>query len=285
MNEKLTQLWNSARKKTVIAGKEIWYFLSSTFFLKNFASMIAAILLFLAMLFWWLKCYTNHGESLQVADYTGLKIEDVIRKAEDRNLRIEVIDSTWIEGMGPGVVIEQNPLAFSRVKENRTIYLKITKLIPDDVLLPPLRSSYDYDQYVRGISVKGIKATIRERVFDNKLEPNTILHLYYGDTKVTEAMLNDGFKVPKGSVLEFVITERGLTTMEVPNVICQTYPAAEFLITSMQLGLGVVLEDADVTNRTTAYIYRQDPPADGRRVPVGESITLYLTQELPAGCN
>ncbi|MBR9920739.1 MAG: PASTA domain-containing protein [Bacteroidetes bacterium] len=284
MKEKLNQWWTSAKTKTTKAAKEFWYFLSSAFFLKNFAGMIGTVILFLALVFWWMKCYTKHGESLQVADYTGLKLEEVVEKAEDRNLRIQVMDSTWIEGMEPGVVLEQEPKAFSRVKENRTIYLKITKLIPEDVLLPALRSSYDYDQYARRIRLKGLKTTVRERRFDNKLEPNTILHFFYGDTLISENMLNEGFKVPKGSVLEFVITERGLTTIPVPDLVCQTFTGAEFLLSSNQLTTGTTLPDPGVTDQTTAYVYRQDPPADGRRVPLGQPITLYLTQEQPDGC-
>ena len=112
MKEKLNQWWNKAKSATIAFGKEVWYFLSSVFFLKNFAAMVGTFILFLALIFWWLKCYTNHGESLQVADYTGLKLEDVVRKAEDRNLRIQVMDSTWIEGMEPGIVLEQNPQPF-----------------------------------------------------------------------------------------------------------------------------------------------------------------------------
>jgi UDP-N-acetylmuramate--alanine ligase len=283
MKEKLQLWWNKAKTKTVSGLREIWYFLSSAFFLKNFAGMIATFIFFIALVFWWLKCYTNHGESLQVADYTNLKLEDVIRKAEDRNLRIQVMDSTWIEGLEPGIVLEQDPEPFARVKENRTIYLKITKLLPEEVLLPGLVGSYDYDQYVRRLSGKGIKATVRERIFDNKLEPNTILHFYYGDEKVTESMVNDGYKVPEGSVLEFVITERGFTTVPVPGVVCQTFSGAEFLISSSQLSLGQIIEDPSVIDRTSAYVYRQDPAATSR-VGLGQAVTLYLTQEIPDGC-
>lgn len=283
MKEKLQLWWNKARTKTASALKEVWYFLSSAFFLKNFAGMVATIIFFIAIVFWWLKCYTNHGESLQVADYTNLKLEDVVRKAEDRNLRIQVMDSTWIEGLEPGVVLEQDPPPFSRVKENRTIYLKITKLLPEEVLLPGLVGSYDYDQYARRLSGKGIKATVRERIFDNKLEPNTILHFYYGDEKITESMINDGYKVPEGSILEFVITERGFTTVPVPGVVCQTFSAAEFLLSSSQLGIGQVIEDPSVTDRTSAYVYRQDPAA-ATQIGLGQPITLYLTQTAPDGC-
>ena len=162
--------------------------------------------------------------------------------------------------------------------------MKITKLIPEEVLLPSLVGSYDYDQYASRLGRKGLKSTVRERIFNNKLEPNTILHFFYGEEKITESMVNDGYKVPQGSVLEFVITDRGISTVAVPSVVCQSFSAAEFLINSNQLGLGQIVEDPSVTNRTTAYVYRQDPPADGTRVRLGQAITLYLTQEVPDGC-
>ena len=285
MKERLNLLWNKIKERSRNTAKEVWYFLSSTFFLKNFGGMVATIVFFLILIFWWLKCYTNHGESLQVPDYTGFKLEQAVKKAKGRNLKVVVIDSIWRQGMEPNVVLEQFPEPFARIKEGRTIYIKTTKFEADEVELPTLTGIYDFNQYQNSLKRLQIDAVIRERIFDNKLEPNTILHFYYGDEKVTETMVREGYKVPQNSVLEFVITTRGGFTVEALDLVCQTYSAAEFRINSASLGFGEIVEDPNVTDRATAYIYRQDPPfTPGQRLQPGTRIKLYLSQELPTGC-
>ncbi|MEL7021695.1 MAG: PASTA domain-containing protein, partial [Bacteroidota bacterium] len=110
--------------------KELGLFLSSVFFIKNFAAMMGTIALFLVLTFWWMRCYTKHGESLQVHDYTEMELEEAIAKAASRGFEIVVSDSVFIMDRMPNIVLSQNPKPLSRAKEDRSIYLTITKRIP-----------------------------------------------------------------------------------------------------------------------------------------------------------
>lgn len=282
MNKRLEQIGN----KLKYYGKETGYFLSSMFFLKNFAAMLATIVFFIFLMFWWMKCYTSHGESLQVHDYIGMDLDDAVRKATDRSFQIVLSDSIFIVDKEANIVLDQNPKPLSRVKKNRRIYLTITKNTADLVTLPDLIGNYDYAQYTKKLKMMGVKFRIKERIFDNQYEENTIMHFFYDDKKITDKDLKDGVKVPKGSTMEFVITEQGGGYVDIPNLVCKKYSAAEFLIGGMQLNLGETNRDGTITNEANAYVWRQVPAyRPGATMRIGEMIEVWITQNYPSGCN
>jgi beta-lactam-binding protein with PASTA domain len=284
MTEKLIQWWNeNLRPRLAHYWAEFRLFATSIFFLKNFGAMIGAVALALLLIFVWMKCYTNHGQSVQVQDYTNLTLKDATAKARSRSFRVEVIDSLWREGAEPGIVLEQTPKPFSRVKEKRTIYLTITKTVAEEVLLPTLVGNYDYNQYRRKLLNKGLNATVKERVFDNKQAANTILYFYFKGEKITEGDLKNGVRIPKGSTLEFVITERGGGIIEIPDFTCMQLSAAEFLIATLNLNIGAIKADVTVSDQAEAYVYNQRPEP-GQSIRVGEQVDLYITREPPLGC-
>jgi len=283
--DKIPASTSDFRERLKKVGLEIAAFFSSLLFLKNFAMMAATVSGLLLLTFWWMQCYTNHGESLQVEDYTGLSVQEAIRAAKSRSFRIEISDSVFIPKERPNLVIEQDPKPLSRVKKNRTIYLTITKSEGDMVSLPSLVGVYDYDQYAKKLRMMDMEPRILERQINNQYSENTILHFYYNDQKVTQDDVSRGFKVPKGSVLEFVVTEKGTMEVGIPNLVCREYRAAEFLLNSLELTVGIVNADASVTDQASAFVYRQVPGYQpNTSVRTGQQIDLYLTQSRPEGC-
>lgn len=267
-------------------AREVGLFLSSGIFLTNFVKMLAIVLALFFLSNWWMRCYTKHGESVQVNDFTGMNISDARKLAKDKDFRFEVIDSAWFEGKPGGLIISQTPKPLSRVKEGRKIYVSVTQSQPELVRLPQLdESSYDYDRYAGKLARRNIKSRVSERVFDRKQAENTILYLIHNGKKVTENDIKRGYEVPMGSSLEFVVTERLSNEMEVPNLVCMTYTAAEFLVSTSNLNVGEVFEDETVTDRSTAFVYKQDPPFQASNfIQMGAQISLWLTQAQPENC-
>lgn len=281
MNKRLENIGQKIKYYT----KETGYFLSSMFFIKNFIGMIATVVFFVIIMFWWMKCYTSHGESLQVHDYIGMDLGDAIKKAENRSFQIVVSDSIFIVDKEANIVLDQNPKPLSRVKKNRRIYLTVTKNNADLVTLPSLVGNYDYAQYTKKLKMMGVKYRIKERLFDNQYEENTIMHFFYDNKKVSDKDLKNGMKVPKGSTLEFVITEQGGGYVDIPNLVCKKYGEAEFLISGMQLNLGETNRDGTITNEAGAYVWRQIPAyKPGETMRIGEMIEVWITQNRPVGC-
>lgn len=266
-------------------AKEVWLFLSSVLFLKNFAMMVGVVFGIALLTNWWLSCYTNHGESVQVDDFTGMYLPDAKKQGRDKNFRFEVMDSVWMEGKPSGMIILQNPKPFARVKEGRKIYVTITGNAQPEMLPKFSDSSYDYDRYASRLAKRGIKSRVKERVFDAKQAENTILYFFYDGKKVTEQMVKSGYQVMPGEVLEFVVTERLSNEMEIPDLVCMNFTAAEFLVSTSNLNIGQVFDDGTITDRSSAFIFKQDPPYDSTStIQMGGQISVWLTQNLPAGC-
>jgi beta-lactam-binding protein with PASTA domain len=266
--------------------QEFWYFISSMFFLKNLGKMLLALCLIFLGLNWWMSCYTNHGESYTVENYLEMDVNDAIKKIEKGGFRYVITDSIYNIDEKPGVVLDQNPKLGEQVKEGRRIYLTITKSNPDQVSLPTLVGNYDYDQYVKKLKLLNLRASIKEQVFNNKLEPNSILYLYHGDKKITENDLNDGVKVPMGTVLQFVVTTRSGGKVDLPDLSCMTYSEAQFLITASGLTLGTVNEVPGEPDQDDMYVSSQTPSfTPDTQVPLGSMVDLSLSKVLPAGCN
>lgn len=272
-------LWENVKR----IANEVWLFIKSPIFLKNFAVWLLFVFGFFFLISFVLRIYTRHNESVQVGNYVGMTTEEAMRRARDRSFRVVIVDSVYRVDKAPNTVLDQDPKPFSRVKQRRRIYLTVTKYTPDQKMLPSLVGSYDYNQYIKKLKNLGMRYTIRERVFDAKLEPNTILYFFINGRKITDAELKTGVEVPMGSELQFVVTERSADFVEIPDLVCQTYKAASFLISTNNLAMGQIF--GEVTDMENAYVYKQEPAyVPGQTIRMGEQINLYLVQTRPENC-
>jgi len=280
MKEILDKVLNTLKA----VGKEIYFFISSQIFLKNFAGIVVLVSLLLFFTFWWMRCYTKHGESLQVHDYTAMSLEDAIEKANNRSFEIVVNDSTYRRGMEPNTVLTQSPKPFSRVKENRKIYLTITKTVADLVKLPDLRGNYDYNNYTRKLGRLEVDAKIIKRQFSSREETNTILEVYYNGEEITDE-ISEGFQVKKGSTIEFVVSQRGGGTVPIPDLVCMKFTEAEFNVKNYDLSIGSIISDATITDQNAAYVWKQTPKFTRfSKLKIGSQIDIYITQNIPENC-
>jgi beta-lactam-binding protein with PASTA domain len=264
-------------------AREVFLFLSSGVFLKNFAMMLVVVVGFALFSNWFLGCFTNHGESVQVDDFIGMHVDDAGRQARDKDFEFVIMDSVWTEGKPSGVILKQEPKPLSRVKEGRKIYVIVTG-DPDAYRLPDLKtSSYDFDQYSKRLAMNGVKSRVKERVFDKKQAENSILYFYHNGKKITEREIKSGYYVIPGDMLEFVVTQQTSNELQVPDLVCMNYSAAEFLVSSSNLIIGTVNEDGAISSQSTAYVSRQEPAA-GEPVQMGMQITVWISQSLPDGC-
>ncbi|MCE7922543.1 MAG: PASTA domain-containing protein [Haliscomenobacteraceae bacterium CHB4] len=270
-------MWQKLRR----IGVELYAYLTDFFVVKNYLVMLALIGGILLMTFWWLKCYTNHGESVQVPSYVGMNFREASRKAKARHFNVAVSDSVYEVGKAPGMILSQDPKPQSRVKEGRTLYFTVTKNNPEIIKLPDLALSDDYDLYSRKLSRLGLKPRIIARVADPRLEANTIVEVVYRGDTITRSI--PGFEVEMGATLDFVVSEAVTLTVSIPDCVCQSLDAAKFLIQTSDLSVGQIIPDATVTDPETAYVYRQTPKyGPNETMRKGEQVDLYITQEWPA---
>ena len=264
---------------------EAFLFLTSWIFLRNLAGIIVTVMVVFLLTFWWMDCYTRHGKTYAVQDFSGLTLPEAQKLAKKKNFSIIVNDSLFLPGQPANTVLSQTPMANSQVKKNRKIYLTVTKAIADAVEIPGLTGGNDeLYTYKKKLSRLKVNIKIKERRFDNTVEPNTILEVYYQEENITEK-LRDGFKVDKGSTVEVVITERKGGTVPIPELVCMQFNEAEFLVGNFELNIGSIIKDATVIDENNAYVWRQVPAfTERQRLSIGGSVDIYLTQYKPDEC-
>ena len=246
------------------------------------AATVVALLLVSAGLNW----YTNHGQRLEVKEYVGLTIEAADEAIDDDDFRMAIIDSLYLVDQAPGIVLTQDPPAGSYVKEDRRIYLTVTKSVPDMVTLPPLAGTYDLSAYQRKLSLIDLTGSVKSREYSNRYQPNTILRVFYNDREISEQELRNGYRIARGSNLEFVVSSKDGGEARLPNLRCRTYDEARFLLQSYRLQPGEVEEDATVVHPPSAYVWQQEPPfIPGAALPFDSEVKLFLTQEQPSDCD
>ena len=268
--------------KFVLFGR----YLRSRYFLLTLLGLFGLAIVSFVLLNLGLGWYTNHGQRLEVANYIDMDIDQATRAIERNDFRVEIIDSVFLIDEEPGTVLRQDPPAGAFVKEGRRIYLTVTKTIPDKVTLPPLAGTYELDRYLRKLALMDLSGTIKDKEYSSRYQPNTILKVFYEGREVSERELRDGYRVPRGSKLEFIVSTSEGGAAEVPDLRCLTLDEARFLLENYRLRVGTVEEDATVADRGSAYVWRQDPAyVSGVSIPFDTEVTLYLTQNRPPTCD
>ncbi|MEX0362147.1 MAG: PASTA domain-containing protein [Allomuricauda sp.] len=98
---------------------------SKTFFIQLGLAMVVAVLLVLITL-QWLKSSTNHGEFVEVPDFSRMSVMEMRDAVEDAGLRYQVLDSSNYNPDFPRFsILEQDPPAGNKVKANRKIYFTV----------------------------------------------------------------------------------------------------------------------------------------------------------------
>lgn len=219
-------------------------------------------------------------------EYVGKTIREAQRMADKHDFRLEVIDSVWFKDQEPGVITMQDPKPESPVKKYRTVYLTTSKYTAPVVMLPEFGDSgYNFKKYSRKLEGEDIVAVVQERIYDARQNDNSIAFFYYKGEKVTDKDVKEVFEVSKGDTLYFVVTERTSNSVTIPNLVCMQYDAAAFLLSGSNLDVGEIYADETVTNQSTAFVWQQIPAFRSRRVvAVGTQVDLYLTQNMPDGC-
>lgn len=247
--------------------------------------LFLATILMLTLL--WLNVYTNHGQKITMPDLQSMNYIEARKVAGKKTFELIVTDSIFIIGKEGGQIIKQNPKSGDEVKENRKVYVTVTKYNADQVKVADLPTLYgnDFSQKKAELEYRGIKSTIRSRKYDPG-EPNYILEVYYNDNLIIDKnTFKKDVEIDKGGTLEFVVSDSGGGEITIPSIICMSYAEADFMLDQSKLKLGKVIENGEITEIETSYIISQNPPYDGiNKIEMGKSIDITITQEKPGKC-
>ncbi len=264
--------------------KEIFYYITSRVFLLNFIVALGLLALVLFFVFRFLNGYTRHGESITLPDLRSTTLQDAEVQMDDTNLQLYILDSLYFPEKKPFVILEQDPPANSKVKENRKIYVTVNASVPPPVAVPDIWGK-DRDFAKRLLRARGL--TVNKNI-EYMPDPasNTVLQVKYkGEALQRPESKENQPKVPKGSELTLVVARSSNTSMTVPKFTCRTVDEARFQLETYNLQLGTIIPDESVTDEASAYIYRQVPDYRlGDIIRMGETVDVWVTKTKPGEC-
>lgn len=173
------------------------YLTSKTFFIQ--IAMALGILFILGYLFMhYLTFKTEHGVEITVPDLRKLSEQQVEDKLDGLNLEYVLLDSVdYKKDFPKHSVVEQDPVAGAKVKEDRKIYIKINSSGFTTVRIPNLIEK-TYRQAVPTLKSLGLEeGTITYKPY---LGRDMVLEMRYNGKK-----LNPGDKVFKSSKIDLVL--------------------------------------------------------------------------------
>ncbi len=241
--------------------------------LKNiiFAIILTVLIIFIAFKF--LDIFTHHGEYIKVDDFTGMTLEQLEENDTITGLIFIVIDSVYNAGKEKGTVIVQDPLAGSKVKENRKIYLTVIAKLHEQVRMPDLRD-LTLRQAIAMLETYGLMVDSLEYVPD--IAQNAVLN-----QKFEGELIEPDTMIEKGSGITLILGN-GLSYKKIPVPILLGKKQAEVYkhITkaSLNVGIEIFLDDVDTSH---AVVYKQKPSyTTDSYLNLGESIDLwYMSDE------
>jgi len=126
-------------------------------YIRNLLGLILVSIVLIYAVLIGLKRYTHHGEAVEVPDIKGLTIEKAEPFFTDKNLNFAIVDSVFNKNAVPGSIFETIPPVGSKVKQGRTIYLKVIAFQPQLITIPD----------VKDISQRQSRAMLQSLGFEN----------------------------------------------------------------------------------------------------------------------
>jgi len=253
--------------------KGIFQFIKTKTFLKNLGIYLAVMLVLFLIITFWLNSTTKHGEAIKVPDFNGVKITDLDKFVEDKNVRYLVIDSIYDVKAPAGTVVKQEPEPNAEVKENRIIFLYVTSILPPSMEMPKLIDR-SLRQATSMITSYGLKLNPTVKFVPDQCA-NCVL-----DQLVKGKHIEPGEVIEKGTVITLVVG-KGLSDEEVgvPCLFGLTKKEALQSLAEASLSIGVITYD-EPKDSSSSVIYRQSPSCGkDNLVNMGASIDLYFTAD------
>jgi len=251
---------------------KIFQYIRTDSFRKNIIVSIILIALFTFLIFFLLRTYTRHGQQVTVPKLTEMDTRVAVKVLEDKAFDYQ-IDSVYQEGAKPGLVIDQDPVAGSKVKANRTVYLTMITMVPPDVKFPEIKELTYLE--ARAI-IQNYGLNIGDTIYIPDIARDRVLDVKFGGEK-----LKTGQQIPKGSKVSLVLGNgQGDSEVEIPNVLGLTLSEATFSIKGSSLTLGTVRYMGYVTDTLNARVISQTPMPDTvqhTKVSIGTPINLALS--------
>ncbi|MBO7477779.1 MAG: PASTA domain-containing protein [Salinivirgaceae bacterium] len=239
----------------------------------KFAGFYLVVFIALAI---FLRIYTHHGHTISVPDFKGLNLNRAMQIAKHEDLQLKIIDSTFIDYMPKGCIVDQNPRPGTHVKKNRTIFITTNAFNRAKVSVPKV-AGLSYRQGKATLEMHGLR--VGSLIYRPDFAKNNILKQMYNGEEIAEGTLID-----KGSSIDLVLGDgHGNNATPLPDLKGMTQFEAVNELNNAYLNVGkVVIENAaTTTDSMNARVYRQEPAyfGPGARATLGGKVDIWLKAE------
>lgn len=181
----------------MVTFKEFFSFKNNRFFWLNLIAMVVVIVAAAWGTLQWLDSYTRHGEAVVVPDVKGMNLRIAENELDKQSLKSIVIDSSYVKGIAPGAILEQNPAGGSKVKSGRTVYLTVNADSAPKVAIPDVMDNSSLRQAEAKLRALGFKIAEPEYISGEK---DWVYSIKYRGRD-----LKAGEKVPHEAVLTLTV--------------------------------------------------------------------------------
>lgn len=177
--------------------KDFFNFLRSKVFLINLGLALLVLIIGCVLMLQWLKSSTRHGDFVEVPDLAKLSITEMRQTIAEANLRYEVIDSAEYDPDYPRFsIIEQNPAAGNKVKENRKIYVTVNPSGYKKVTVPNI---IQVTQRNAASMLKAVGLEVERVTYIDELGKDMVYYIRHNGKNI-----QPGDRIPKTSGIELV---------------------------------------------------------------------------------
>lgn len=234
------------------------------------------------LFFGWLSSlswFTKHGRTVVVPRVVGTSYESAKALLEGKGFEVVVEDSVFSDSLPPLQVLRQLPDSSESVKEGRTIFLTIARVVPPDVSMPSLRgqSFRNAEMILRSMDLK-----VGDTIYRQDFARNSVLDQLYRGMPISP-----GTPIRKGSYISLVLGNGvGEMEIQVPDLLGLSYPDAQSLLEQIGLGVGVLKLNPPLVDTLIGFVIRQEPaPRLGdsiiNRIRTGQLVDLWLGTDPP----
>ena len=216
---------------------------------------------------------TRHGTHRTVPDFTGIRIADAERLADDERLEIIINDSLFVPAYEGGIVLDQLPKGGVEVKAGRKIYVTINSVRQKMVQVPYV-AGRSLRQAKNMLEVAGLGIERLEYVED--IATNYVLAEIVEGRELTA---EDKVEIEMGSgVVLKVGVDPEKNSVIVPKAIGQGMEAAKSRLWEQGLNVGKINMDEGINlmNQKDARVYRQSL-SHNSSARLGDTVDLWLT--------
>jgi len=257
----------------------VFRFITHRSFWANLLAVVVIAVVLLLTFIVLLRSFTRHNETVKVPSVKGMDIEAATRTLKTSGLDVSVEDSAYRDNLPKLSIVWQSPDAGDEVKKGRTVYLTINRAIPPMIELPNLIGlQFKFAQS----SLEGYGLKMGDTSYKPDFARNTVLDMLVGGQSAKA-----GAKIPMGTEVSLVLGE-GIaeTQIQVPDLFGMRLSDARVVLEANGLAMGSVVPDADVTDTSAGFIYRQNPtPTSGdgiiNVIHSGQTIDVYVSRQLP----